>query len=34
MGGFNFGTEDKILRWLHRGDTIYNVDVPEDVDLV
>ena len=18
MGGFNFGTEDKILRWLHR----------------
>lgn len=22
MGGFNFGTKDKILRWLHRGDTI------------
>ena len=28
MGGFNFGTEDKILRWLHRGDTIYDVDIP------
>ena len=25
MGGFNFGTEDKILRWLHHGDTIYDV---------
>lgn len=34
MGGFNFGTEDKILRWLHRGDTIYDVDVPEDAEMV
>lgn len=34
MGGFNFGTEDKILRWLHRGDTIYDVIVPIDAELV
>ena len=34
MGGFNFGTEDKILRWLHRGDTIYDVIVPEDAEIV
>ncbi len=34
MGGFNFGVEDKILRWLHRGDTIYDVIVPSDAELV
>lgn len=34
MGGFNFGTEDKILRWLHRGDTIYDVVIPEDAEVV
>lgn len=34
MGGFNFGTEDKILRWLHRGDTIYDVIIPEDAEVV
>ena len=34
MGGFNFGSEDKILRWLHRGDTIYDVIVPEDAELI
>ena len=34
MGGFNFGTADKILRWLHRGDTIYDVIVPEDAELI
>ena len=34
MGGFKFGTEDKILRWLHRGDTIYDVIVPEDAEVV
>ena len=33
MGGFNFGTEDKILRWLHRGDTIYDVIVPDGADV-
>ena len=34
MGGFNFGTEDKILRWLHRGDTIYDVIVPEESEVI
>ena len=34
FGGFNFGTEDKILRWLHRGDTIYDVIVPEDAEVI
>ena len=34
MGGFNFGTEDKILRWIHRGDTIYDVIIPDDAELM
>lgn len=34
MGGFNFSTEDKILRWLVRGDTIYDVIVPNDAEIV
>ena len=34
MGGFNFGSEDKILRWLHRGDTLYDVIIPEDAQVV
>ena len=34
MGGFNFCTEDKILRWLHRGDTIYDVTIPEEAEVI
>ena len=34
MGGFNFSTEDKILRWLVRGDTIYDVEIPEDAEII
>lgn len=34
MGGFNFGTEDKILRWLHRGDTIYDIVIPDDAEVI
>ena len=34
MGGFNFGTEDKILRWLHIGDTIYDVIIPDDAEVI
>lgn len=34
VGGFNFSTEDKILRWLHRGDTIYDVIIPEDAEVI
>ena len=34
MGGFNFSTKDKILRWLHRGDTIYDVYIPKDAEVI
>lgn len=34
MGGFNFTTQDKILRYIFRGDTIYDVIVPDDAELV
>ncbi len=34
MGGFNFSTEDKILRWLIRGDTLYDVEIPADAEVV
>lgn len=34
MGGFNFSTEDKILRWLVRGDTIYDVSIPEHTEVI
>ena len=34
FGGFNYSREDKILRWLHRGDTIYDVEVPLDAETV
>ena len=34
MGGFNFSTEDKILRWLIRGDTIYEVEIPDDAQVI
>ena len=33
-GGFNFSTEDKIFRWLVRGDTIYDVEIPEDAEII
>ena len=29
IGDFNFSTEDKIFRWLVRGDTLYDVIIPE-----
>ena len=34
MGGFNFSTEDKILRYIFRGDTIYDVIIPEDAEVI
>lgn len=34
MGGLNFSNEENILRWLHNGDTIYDVIVPEDAETV
>ena len=34
MGGFNFSTEDKILRYIFRGDTIYDVVIPNDAEVI
>lgn len=34
IGGFSISAEDKILRWLVRGDTIYDVTFPEDSDII
>ena len=34
FGGFNFTTESCILRWLHRGSTIYDVEIPKDAETV
>lgn len=34
FGGFNYCSEECILRWLHRGDTIYDVEVPEDSENI
>jgi len=34
MGGFSFSSEDKVLRWLLRGDTIYDVDIPIDAEVI
>lgn len=34
MGGFNFSTEDKILRWLHRGTILYDVIIPDDAEVL
>lgn len=34
FGGFNFSTEDKVLRWLIRGDTLYDVIIPSDAEVI
>ena len=34
MGGFNFSQEDKLLRWIHRGDTLYDVIIPEGAEVI
>lgn len=34
FGGFNFSVEDKMLRWLLRGDTLYDVIIPSDAEVV
>lgn len=33
IGGFNFSVEEKILRWLVRGDTLYDVIIPENTEV-
>ena len=34
MGGFSFSTNATILRWLIRGDTLYDVILPDDAEIV
>ncbi|MGM9877625.1 MAG: hypothetical protein ACI33S_03150 [Bacilli bacterium] len=34
FGGFNYCDEKCILRWLHRGDTIYDVEIPDDAENI
>ena len=34
MGGFNFSTEDKILRWLVRGNILYDVIIPDAAEVI
>ena len=34
MGGFNFSVEDKILRYLVRGDTLCDVTLPDDAEVI
>ncbi len=34
MGGFNFSNEENILRWLIRGDTLYDVIIPKDSEVI
>lgn len=33
-GGFNFTNEECALRWMSRGDTLYEVEVPTDGEVV
>ena len=33
-GGFNFTNEECALRWMSRGDTLYEVEIPSDGELV
>ncbi len=34
FGGFNYCREECIIRWLHRGDTVYDVEVPTDAENI
>jgi hypothetical protein len=34
MGGFNFSCEEKVVRWLHNGDTIYDVLISNDAEVI
>ena len=33
-GGFNFTNEECALRWMSRGDTLYEVEIPNDAEIV
>lgn len=32
--GINFSTEESIIRWIRRGDTLYEVELPEDAEVI
>ena len=32
--GINFSTEESIIRWIRRGDTIYDVELPDDAQVI
>lgn len=34
MGGFNYSIHTKVLRWLVRGDTIYDVIIPDGAEVI
>jgi adenylate kinase family enzyme len=34
MGGFNFTNEENALRWVTRGDVLYDVIIPEGVEVI
>ena len=34
FGGFNYTDEENIIRWLHRGNIMYDVEVPDDAEVV
>ena len=34
IGGFSVSTENKIIRWIFRGDTIYDVTFPDDSEII
>lgn len=33
-GGINFSNEENIIRWIARGDTLYEVEIPEDAEVI
>ena len=33
-GGINFSNEENILRWVSRGDTLYEVEIPNDGEVI
>ena len=33
-GGFNFTNEESALRWMSRGDTLYEVEIPSDGEIL
>ena len=32
--GINFSTEESIIRWIRRGDTLYEVELPSDAEVI